>query len=119
MGIVGTWRITEMEPWDQDAVDLVGPATIRFNGDGTGQLAFIAVTGTLDGHFTAKAGRPGFTFTWEGFDEGDPVSGRGWAVVEADGRLFGRIYVHQGDDAAFTAVREPMVSLPSRGGARS
>ena len=105
MGVVGTWRITEMELWDQEAVDLVGPGTIRFDGDGTGQLAFIAVTGTLDCHFTAKAGRPGVTFTWEGFDEGDAISGRGWAAIEADGTLSGRIYIHHGDDSAFKAVR--------------
>ena len=108
MDIVGKWRITEMALWDQDAVDLVGPGFIRFDVDGTGEVGFIALTGTLDCRFAPRAGRPSATFTWAGFDEGDPVSGRGWAVVEADGVLSGRIYFHQGDDAAFKAVRLPV-----------
>ena len=43
--------------------------------------------------------------TWEGFDEGDPVNGRGWTVVEEDGSLRGRIYFHLGDDSGFRAER--------------
>jgi hypothetical protein len=34
-------------------------------------------------------------FSWEGFDEGDSVSGRGWAVLNGD-KLTGRIYFHIG-----------------------
>ena len=43
-------------------------------------------------------------FSWEGFDEGDSVSGRGWAILEGD-KLNGRIYFHMGDDSSFVAVR--------------
>ncbi len=42
MNIVGKWRITEMETWKHDAIDLVGPAFIEFAGQG-GQLHFIVV----------------------------------------------------------------------------
>ena len=28
MGISGKWRITEMEAWDREAIDLIGPALI-------------------------------------------------------------------------------------------
>src|SRR5262245_60642679 len=35
----------------------------------------------------------------------DDASGRGWGAIEDDGALAGRIYFHQGDDSAFTAVR--------------
>ncbi len=110
ISVVGTWRITEMELWGRDAIDLVGPTFVRFDDNDTGEISFIALTGTLDCRFIMKAGRPSATFTWAGFDEGDPVSGRGWVVVEADGTLVGRIYIHQGDDAAFKAVRLPITA---------
>jgi hypothetical protein len=32
--------------------------------------------------------------------------GRGWAVLEEDGSLRGRIFFHLGDDSGFTAARE-------------
>ncbi|MFZ0242251.1 MAG: hypothetical protein WAL90_11455 [Desulfobacterales bacterium] len=34
----GKWRITEMEVWDQDYVDMEAPGYIRINSDGTGQF---------------------------------------------------------------------------------
>jgi len=46
--ITGRWRITEMDNWDQDAVDLVQPGFIEFDDDGLGSLGFIVVTGELD-----------------------------------------------------------------------
>lgn len=48
--------------------------------------------------------RPGVEFSWQGHDEGDPASGRGWATLEAEGSLRGRIYFHLGDDSGFHAV---------------
>jgi hypothetical protein len=44
-------------------------------------------------------------FSWEGNDECDPANGRGWAVLEEDGSLRGRIFFHFGDDSRFTPVR--------------
>jgi hypothetical protein len=38
-------------------------------------------------------------------DEGDDVSGRGWAALNPDGTLDGHIYFHLGDDSAFRAER--------------
>ena len=45
---MGRWRITEMDNWDQEAVDLVQPGFIEFDDDGLGSLGFIVVTGELD-----------------------------------------------------------------------
>lgn len=103
MSIAGKWRITEMERWDQDAIDLVGPAFIEFGGQG-GQFRFIAVDGRMHCQHMTKNGRPHVEFTWEGNDECDPTSGRGWAKLKKDGTLTGRIYIHRGDDSAFKAV---------------
>jgi hypothetical protein len=60
----------------------------------------------MDCREVERDGRPGVEFSWEGKDECDPASGRGWAVLEEDGSLCGRIFFHLGDDSGFTAVRE-------------
>lgn len=52
-----------------------------------------------------RDGRPSAEFSWDGNNEGDRASGRGWAVLEPDGSLRGHIYFHLGDDAGFRAVR--------------
>ncbi len=37
----GSWRITSMELWDQDAMDMEVPAFIEFTADGMGRFQFI------------------------------------------------------------------------------
>jgi hypothetical protein len=110
---IGQWRIASMELWDTDDIDLVEPASIEFDRDGTGRFGFIAVNGWMDCHETTRDGRPCVEFTWAGSDEGDQVAGRGWATLADDGTLDGRIFFHLGDDSGFHAVRaEP--KPPSR-----
>ncbi len=101
--VSGKWRITEMDLWDQAAIDLVGPAFIEFKGKG-GQFRFIAVDGRIDCRHGQRGGRPSADFTWDGNDEGDPASGRGWVILQRDGSLTGHIYFHQGDDSGFKAI---------------
>ncbi len=74
-----------MDLWEQDDIDLVAPGFIEFGKDHRGSLGFIAVQGWIDWRDAPGDGRPGAEFTWEGFDEGDPVDGprlgcrgRGW-----------------------------------------
>jgi hypothetical protein len=105
MSVVGRWRIADMELWDQDAVDLVAPGFIEFQPDATGSFGFIAVQGGMDWREAPREGRPGAEFSWEGFDEGDPASGRGWATLEPDGGLHGHLYFHLGDHSGFHATR--------------
>jgi hypothetical protein len=111
MSVVGRWRIVGMDLWDQDAVDLVAPGFIEFQPDATGSFGFIAVQAGLDWREAHREGRLGAEFSWDGFDEGDPASGRGWATLEPDGRLHGHLYFHLGDDSDFhaTRVRERML----------
>jgi hypothetical protein len=106
MRIAGRWQIVETELWDSDALNLVTPAFIEFGEDGSGSFGFIAVQGRMDCREAARDGRPGVEFSWEGNDECDPASGRGWAVLEEDGSLRGRVFFHLGDDSGFTAVRQ-------------
>ncbi len=79
--VIGRWRITEMDNWDQDAVDLSGPGFIEFSADGFGELGFIAVSGELDWRDADPGGRLAVEFSWQGSDEGDEASGRGWAAL--------------------------------------
>ncbi len=103
--ITGRWRITEMDNWDQEAVDLVQPGFIEFDDNGLGSLGFIVVTGELGCRDADRDGKPGVEFSWQGSDEGDDVSGRGWAGLNPDGMLEGHIYFDLGDDSAFRAER--------------
>jgi hypothetical protein len=101
--LVGRWRIVEMEVWAREDVDLEAPGFIEFEPDHTGSLGFVAVQGRVDWRDASRDGRPGLEFSWEGFDEGDPVTGRGWVVVEDDGSVLGHIFFHLGDDSSFRA----------------
>jgi hypothetical protein len=101
----GRWRIMEMDLWDQEAIDLVAPGFIEFGDDGTGEFGFIAVRGWMDCRPGERGGRASVEFSWQGDDEGDEVSGRGWAVLADDGSLQGHLYFHLGDDSGFRAVR--------------
>ena len=104
--VLGRWRIVEMELWDEDAIDLLGPAHIEFDGNGQGRFQFIAVEGWMDVRPADHLRPNGVEFSWEGRDEMDHACGRGWAVVSDDGELTGRIFFHLGDDSGFRAMRE-------------
>ena len=66
LSIAGRWRITEMELWDQEAMDLVEPAFIEFGQDKTGNFGFIAVRGWMDCRDAPRDAYPGVDFSWEG-----------------------------------------------------
>ena len=93
----------ETSGWDRDAIDLVEPGYIEFAQDGTGQFGLIAVRGWLDGRPLERDGRVGVEFSWAGVDEGDPVSGRGWAVRVDGETIEGHLFFHLGDDSTFRA----------------
>ena len=47
MQIKGRWRIVDMELWDLDAIDLLGPAFIELRDEDQGQFRSIAVEGWM------------------------------------------------------------------------
>src|SRR3954464_7863979 len=57
--LLGRWRITEMELWDTDFVDMLEPAYITFEAKGGGEFVFGAVRGDLD----CRYGPDGVRFT--------------------------------------------------------
>lgn len=108
-GFRGTWRITSMELWDQAYMDLEGPAHITFDADRLGSFQFGAVRGWIDYRVSTEDGRVRVEFSWEGVSEGDPLCGRGWAVQVNDA-IEGLLFIHNGDESRFTAIR----SRPAR-----
>lgn len=78
--VVGTWRITSMEVWDADYFDMEVAAHINIRADLTGEFQFGLVQGDIDARVIAA----------------DSVT-----RDQAEGRIF----IHMGDDSAFTAVR--------------
>jgi hypothetical protein len=110
----GTWRITAMEAWESDYIHLTGPGYLTLDQEGGGFLQFGAVEAALDCRTEQIASRPRLEFTFQGFDEGDPVSGRGWATVSS-AEMTGRIYFHRGEESGFTAAKE----TPGRASARA
>ena len=101
--LTGRWRITEMDEWDQDAIDLVEPGFIEFSVDRLGEFGFIVVRGWMDCRPFERDGRPCVEFSWSGDDEGDETSGRGWAILVDDETVKGHIFFHMGMDSAFMA----------------
>lgn len=99
--MIGKWRITEMELWDREFIDLLGLGYIQFNAKGGGEFVFGAVQGGLDCHY----GQASIYFTWTGHDEMDEASGDGDAQLEDDGTLTGDIRFHLGDESSFIAIR--------------
>jgi hypothetical protein len=99
--IIGRWRITSMELWDTDFIDMLEPGFIRFDAGGGGEFAFGAIHGGLH----CRYGPSSIRFTWQGNDEMDPASGDGDVRLEDDGTLTGEIRFHLGDASSFTARR--------------
>jgi hypothetical protein len=101
----GLPRIIEMEQWDQDDIDLVVPSYIAFREDHVGEFQFGTVHGEIDYRLEPYQETERLEFSWAGEDEMDPVSGRGWAMIQ-DGQLQGRLYFHEGDESGFVAEKK-------------
>ena len=101
----GVWFIEKMEVWGLDCLNLLGPANITFDDDGLGSFQFVAVVGFIDCQFSKRDGLPLVEFSWQGQDDNEEACGRGWGIIEGNGKLHGRIFIHCADDSAFTANR--------------
>jgi hypothetical protein len=62
------------------ALDLLGPAFIEIGPRIDHSFRFIVVEGWMDIRRVERDGSPAIEFSWDGNDEGDPASGRGWAI---------------------------------------
>lgn len=98
-GLIGKWRIVEADLWDKDFLDLIEPATIVFGDDGHGEIAYGAMTGTLDCEYARNT----IFYTWIGSDEGTEVSGSGEADLQTNGTLIIEHRYYHGDEAQLKA----------------
>lgn len=114
----GSWHIVETELWDQDALDLVQPAFIKFDDESVGSLGMIVIGAGLDCRFGTRDGKPLVEFTFDGDDDGHPCNGRGWGVIDVDGKLRGRLFLHLGDDSDFVAERSKAGAVRAQSAAR-
>jgi hypothetical protein len=101
-----SWRIVHTEVWRRDVLDLLQIAFFRFDEDSVfGEFGLVALGGGLHCYHGQRDGKPLVDFSWNGDDDGRPKNGRGYAMLESDGKLHGRLYIHQGDDSGFVAER--------------
>lgn len=107
----GHWRIVEMEMWDQEFIDTEVPGYIEFNEHEMGLFQFGYVRGAMDCRFSKKDNNDFVEFSWQGNDEMDSALGRGFASIEGD-VLIGRLFIHEGEDSEFKAIRKKIKKLP-------
>lgn len=96
MSLKGKWRIMAMPDFEADYPDMVEPAYILFEDNGSGEFAF----GCCTGHIWAASdtGATSIDFSWDGSDEMTEVCGDGSAELQSDGSLHGEICYHNGDE---------------------
>lgn len=106
---LGRWRISEMERWASDFIDLDVPGHFMFADQQGGSFQFGMVVGWMDCRYDKERAR--VEFSWEGSDDADDARGRGWAELNGD-QLRGRIFIHNADDSGFVATKQPANSAP-------
>jgi hypothetical protein len=110
---IGTWYITSMEAWDADYINAAGRGHLRIDQDGCGFMQFGALEAALDCRTEDIGSNQRLEFTFQGVDEGNPVSGRGWCTVSGS-EMTGRIYFHWGEASGFAAVKDQRSKTPAR-----
>jgi len=91
--------------WDLEHLDVVEEARITFARDGVGELRLLAIGASIDYRIDQRDGAPCVEFSWAGYDESEPTSGRGRARIDS-GVMNGTLFIHQGDESTFVAHRE-------------
>ena len=101
----GIWRITDMSTWETGFIDLVAPGHIQLKSDGTGTLAFGAIQADMDCLIEKNGTTERLSFSFAGWDEGEEISGRGWAEI-LENKMTGWFGFNMGDDTTFKAIRK-------------
>ncbi len=101
----GKYNITEMSAWDEDFINPTGQAYIQISRSGSGEFEFGAVQAEIDGKMVTIKDIQRFEFSFQGFDEGDQVSGYGWIMRKDFETIEGEIRFFQGDDSTFLAKK--------------
>jgi hypothetical protein len=86
-------------------VDAEVEGYFEFGPNGMGSFQFGYVSGEIDYRDGTRDGKPRVEWSWDGNDEMDPASGRGWAVLDG-GEIHGVIAIHHGDESEFVARQQ-------------
>ncbi|RPI79469.1 MAG: hypothetical protein EHM45_02805 [Desulfobacteraceae bacterium] len=103
---LGIWRITEMEQWDPDFINVEEQGYFKFGKGDQGIFQFGYVHGDMDYEIETVEGKPRLEFSFIGNDETDEINGRGWARIEDDGKMFGKLAFHWGERSWFRAKKK-------------
>ena len=102
---LGRWYISEMEMWDKDYIDAEVRGYILFNEDGSGEFQFGYVHGFMNCKYTIKDNDEDIVeFTWEGNDECDFASGRGYCKIN-NSIIIGKIFINNSETSKFKAIK--------------
>ncbi len=103
---VGKWKITDMEQWDQEYIDLMEPGYYLFDNKGMGEFVFGTVSGFIDCRYDDAEDTEKVEYSWEGTSDMDLVCGRGWFKLTENGQLYGRLFIHNSDDSWVKADKQ-------------
>jgi hypothetical protein len=95
----GKWRIIE-----SDYTDLPAPGYVTLNPNKASGFKIGRLQGIMDCRIEQYGDSERIEFSWYGKIGTVIAYGRGWARIR-DEKLCGRIYIHDGDDSEFVAVR--------------
>jgi hypothetical protein len=104
--LIGRWRIVASDLWGPDDLDLLGTATIAFDGCGNGEITVGALTASLRLDYAHTV----VFFRWHGSDDMTEVTGEGSAELHDDGTIEIVFAYDAGDEAILKAVRHPTSS---------
>jgi hypothetical protein len=65
----GSWRIIQMDEWNEENLDIVETARSTIYKRGQGEFVFGTVKGWLDCRFTERERLPLVEFSWRGLSE--------------------------------------------------
>jgi len=80
-------------------IDLVEQGYFLFDEDRMGEFVFGTVSGFIDYRFGDNNGVSRVEFSWEGTSDTDPACGRGWFELRENNKLYGKLFIHNGDDS--------------------
>ncbi len=103
--IIGKWKITEMELWDDDFINAQGDGFFQFDKMKRGSFMFGYVDGELNYRIVENTENIKIEYAWSGWDEMDEASGGGCFELISDDEIHGQMFFDEGDISAVTAKR--------------
>ncbi len=104
MKFTGVWRITEMDEWDNDYINMEVQAYLKIDKEGSGEFQFGLVRGNIVDGWIDEDGES-YEFKWEGSDEMDEASGTCLLNLADKDHIEGEFTFDNGDSSGFLAER--------------